>query len=93
MNQRYEIIDQNIFTNFNSLIKKNKFDIVFLDPPYKEKKVPSIIDNITNEKLLKNKGIIIIHRHKNDDENYSNNFKILETKKYGISKILFGILD
>ena len=93
MNQRYEIIDQNIFTNFNSLIKKNKFDIIFLDPPYKEKKVASIIDNISHEKLLKDKGIVIIHRHKKDDEKYSKNFKILETKKYGISKILFGILD
>ena len=93
MSRRYEIIDQNILTNFNSLIKKNKFDIVFLDPPYKEKKVALVIDHISHEKLLKDKGIVIIHRHKNDDENYSKNFKILETKKYGISKILFGVLD
>ena len=93
ISQRYEIIEENIFTNFNLSIKKNKFDIVFLDPPYKEKKVASIIDNISHEKLLKDKGVIIIHRHKNDDENYSKNFKILETKKYGISKILFGVLD
>ena len=39
---------------------------------------------------LKNKGIVIIHRHKKEDENYSENFKILEIKKYGISKIIFG---
>ncbi len=91
INERYEIIDKNIFTNINSLIKKTKFDIIFLDPPYKEKKVASIVDSILVEKLLKDKGIIIIHRHKNDDENYSKNFKILEIKKYGISKIIFGI--
>ena len=88
--ERYEIINKNIFINLNLTVKKDKFDIIFLDPPYKEKKVASVIDRILNEKLLKDKGIIIIHRHKDEDENYSENFKILEIKKYGISKIIFG---
>ncbi len=88
--ERYEIINKNIFINLNLTVKKDKFDVIFLDPPYKEKKVASVIDRILNEKLLKDKGIIIIHRHKDEDENYSENFKILEIKKYGISKIIFG---
>ena len=88
--ERYEIINKNIFINLNLTVKKDKFDIIFLDPPYKEKKVTSVIDRILNEKLLKDKGIIIIHRHKDEDENYSENLKILEIKKYGISKIIFG---
>ena len=88
--ERYEIINKNIFINLNLTVKKDKFDVIFLDPPYKEKKVTSVIDRILNEKLLKDKGIIIIHRHKDEDENYSENFKILEIKKYGISKIIFG---
>jgi len=88
--ERYEIINKNIFINLNLNVKKDKFDVIFLDPPYKEKKITSVIDRILNEELLKDKGIIIIHRHKNEDENYSENFKILEIKKYGISKIIFG---
>ena len=88
--ERYEIINKNIFINLNLTVKKNKFDVIFLDPPYKEKKVALVIDRILNEKLLKDQGIIIIHRHKDEDENYSENFKILEIKKYGISKIIFG---
>ena len=88
--ERYEIINKNIFINLNLTVKKDKFDVIFLDPPYKEKKVTSVIDRILNEELLKDKGIIIIHRHKDEDENYSENFKILEIKKYGISKIIFG---
>ena len=75
------------------LSSKNKFDIIFLDPPYKEKNINSIIDNLSREKLLKDKGIIILHRHKKENNNYSKNFKTLEIKKYGISKIIFGILD
>ena len=46
------------------------------------------------EKIVKefiNKGVIIIHRHKNDNDQYSKNLKILEEKNYGISKILFGV--
>ena len=93
LNERYEIINKNIFINLNLIVKEDKFDVIFLDPPYKEKKVGSVIDRIFNEKLLKDKGIIIIHRHKNEDENYSKNFKILEIKKYGISKIIFGSIS
>ena len=88
--ERYEIINKNIFIDLNLTVKKDKFDVIFLDPPYKEKKVASVIDRILNEKLLKDNGVIIIHRHKDEDENYSENFKILEIKKYGISKIIFG---
>ena len=44
-------------------------------------------------KVLNKNGIIIIHRHKKDDDKFSDNLKILEEKKYGISKIFFGILN
>ena len=93
IDRRYEIISEDIFANSTLLNKKNIFDIIFLDPPYKEKNISFILDKIFNEKLLKNKGVIIIHRHKQEDDNYSENFKILEIKKYGISKIIFGIFN
>jgi 16S rRNA (guanine966-N2)-methyltransferase len=41
-------------------------------------------------KLLKSNGIIIIHRHKKEEEIYPKKFKILKIKTYGISKIIFG---
>ena len=92
LNEKYEIINKDIFNDTN-LFSKKKFDLIFLDPPYKEKNLSSLIDNILKKKLLKSKGIIIIHRHKKNSENYSENFKILEIKKYGISKIIFGIFN
>jgi 16S rRNA (guanine966-N2)-methyltransferase len=91
--KKYEIIEQNLFVNFNFKIITNKFDIIFLDPPYKERKFNYIIDSITEKKILNKNGIIIIHKHKKDDNKFSDNLKILEEKKYGISKILFGILN
>tara|TARA_B110000008_G_C16942242_1_gene552962 strand:+ start:1148 stop:1711 length:564 start_codon:yes stop_codon:yes gene_type:complete len=91
--KKYEIIEQNLFVNFNFKTITNKFDIIFLDPPYKEKKFNYIIDSITEKKILNKSGIIIIHRHKKDNDKFSDNLKILEEKKYGISKIFFGILN
>ena len=44
-------------------------------------------------KLINKNGIIITHRSKNVKEKYSKNFRILEEKTYGISKISFGNLN
>ena len=39
--------------------------------------------------MLNKNGIIILHRHKNEENDFSQSFKILEEKRYGISKIIF----
>ena len=70
-----------------------KFNIIFLDPPYKEKRLSNIIDNIFQEKILNKDGMIIVHRHKKENDEFSKNFRILDEKKYGISKIIFGNLN
>ena len=88
--KNYEIIEQNLLSNFNFKKIINKFDIIFLDPPYKEKKINFIIENIFNSKILKKNGIIIIHRHKKSLDTFPKNFKIKEKKIYGNSKIIFG---
>ena len=89
----YEIIEKNIYTeNFNENLN-DRFDLIFLDPPYKDKNISSVIDKIFEIKLLNENGIIIIHRNKKDNEKYSEKLNILEEKTYGISKILFGILN
>jgi len=91
--KKFKIIEKNLFNNFNFEFLENKFDIIFLDPPYKEKKLDLIIDNISKKKILNKNGIIIIHRHKKENDKFSKNLKILEEKKYGISKIFFATLN
>ena len=88
------IIEKDIFAE-NTLKKiNNKFDIIFMDPPYKEKKLVNLLDTIIKLKLLKDNGIIIIHRHKKEEDIFPNEFNIIIKKNYGISKIIFGnILD
>ena len=68
----------------------NKFDIIFIDPPYKEKRLVDLLDTIIKLKLLKDNGIMIIHRHKKEEDIFPNEFNIMVKKNYGISKIIFG---
>ena len=86
----YSIIEKNIFIDTNFLEKKEKFDIIFIDPPYKEIKLDILINRIVECKVLKNNGLIIIHRHKKDDQKLTEKFKILDQRIYGISKIILG---
>ena len=48
-----------------------------------------LLSKIKNENILNDNGIIILHRHKNDKEILNFKFKIIDEKKYGISKITF----
>ena len=78
-----------------SLIKKKnifefKFDLIFCDPPYKDKNVGKLIELIFNRSVLNKNGIVILHRNKITKEKYPNYFKIIDERVYGISKIVFG---
>ena len=80
----YDIYEGNIFSKL-----ENKFDIIFLDPPYKDKNLNRLLIEINNYKILNKNGIIIIHRHKNEQDIIPKVFQIVDQKKYGISKITF----
>ena len=85
-----EIIEENAY-NINKLNMINKnFDLIFLDPPFKDKKINELIIEIKKLKIASNKSLIIIHRNKKIEEKISNNLKILREKNYGLSKIIFG---
>ena len=71
-----------------NFIEKN-FDIIFLDPPFKDTRINEILSLIAKKKILKNEGIIIIHRHIKDKLEILDKFHIIEDRRYGISKIFF----
>ena len=89
LSDSYKIVEDNIFSNLNFNTFKKKFDIIFLDPPFKDKNLEDLLTNIYTSKIIDKKGIIIIHRHKKEKDKFPKNFKIVEEKKYGISKIFF----
>ena len=84
------VIEKDIFSENTLKLLHNKFDIIFMDPPYKEKKVLDILNIIIKLNLLNENGVIIIHRHKKEQDIFPEKFKIIINKNYGISKIIFG---
>jgi 16S rRNA (guanine966-N2)-methyltransferase len=87
--ENYEILEKDIYNiNFLKTLDK-KFDIVFMDPPYKDSDINDLLENIFNQKILNENGILIIHRHKDEKDLIPNKLKVIEEKKYGLSKILF----
>ena len=91
VHKQTKVLDQDCFEFLGDQKKvSEKFEIVFIDPPYKEKKINFIIDEIKNNKILNKNGIMIIHRHKSDNLELSNKLEILDTRNYGISKITIG---
>ncbi len=89
--KKIEIIEKNCFNFFVSKQSfKGKFDLIFMDPPYKENKINSLIEIIKKESILKKNGILIIHRHRKDNLKITEKLRILDQRNYGISKIIIG---
>tara|TARA_B100001057_G_C22706747_1_gene894059 strand:- start:625 stop:1188 length:564 start_codon:yes stop_codon:yes gene_type:complete len=80
-----DVLNEPFFDKLN-----NKYDIIFIDPPFKEKELSLIISKIFSSKILKKKSIIILHRKSGNKDYFPEKFRIVEEKKYGISKIIFG---
>ena len=87
--KNYEILSKDIYNNNFFLQLERKFDLIFLDPPYKDNNLEILFDRIKNNKILNKNGIIILHRHKKEKNIFPTEFDIIEEKKYGISKIIF----
>lgn len=89
--KKSKIIEKNCFNYLESAnILYNKYDLIFMDPPFKEMEINKLIILIKEKKLLKEKGILIIHRHKKDNIEINKNMNIFEERNYGISKIIIG---
>jgi len=88
----YKILEKDILNDLNFISLNQKFDLIFLDPPYKDKNLLIILNKIIESKILSNNGVIIIHRHKKELDEFPKNLKIIEEKKYGISKIIFATI-
>ena len=89
LNEKFSILEYDIYQDHVFSKLESKFDIIFLDPPYKDKNLNKLLIEINNQKILDENGIVIIHRHKNEQEIIPKVFQIAEQKKYGISKITF----
>ncbi len=89
-NSNYKLFEKDCldFLASDSFKTKN-FNIIFLDPPFKEDTLNKILNLILSKNILKDDGLIIIHRHIKDKIKIIDELEIIEDRKYGISKIFF----
>ena len=70
--------------------KIEKFNIIFLDPPFADNKYIKELKLIKKNKIYFKNHLIIIHRERKTDDDINGIFKPLIIKKYSRSKIIFG---
>jgi len=88
-----EIFDTKISTFLNKLNNKDKYEIIFMDPPFAENFFIQELKIIKDSMIFKKNHLIIIHREKKTEENLGEIINILLTKSYGRSKIIFGCFN
>ena len=91
INKKARIIEKNVYDEGSLDSLNKKFEIIFIDPPFKEKKLNYLLKKIYKLKILEKNGLIIIHRHKKEEDKFPEEYKIIKEKIYGISKLFFLI--
>ena len=74
-----------IYGDFKKVLKEidTKFDIIFLDPPYKTIYIEEAIKLISDNDLLNNNGLIICESDSLEKITYSSEYSMIKDKKYG----------
>ena len=93
LGQKTKVIEKDILSNLDFTELNQKYDLIFIDPPFKEKKIKHLILNIYRSEILSSSGIIIIHRNSKYDDVFPKELNILEKKTYGVSQIFFCNFD
>ena len=90
LNKCSKIIEKDAYNISQSQDDLLKFDLIFLDPPFKDNKINLLIKIIKNMRITSKKSMIIIHRNNKIVEDISKDLVISKEKSYGLSKIIFG---
>ena len=93
LENRSTVYDCSAYNLEDSNLKNRIFDIIFLDPPFKDREIKSLIDQIKNLKVADVNSLLIIHRNKKSDDKISQYLKVIEEKNYGLSRIFFCKLN
>tara|TARA_X000001036_G_scaffold346973_1_gene327011 strand:- start:1164 stop:1724 length:561 start_codon:yes stop_codon:yes gene_type:complete len=72
---------------------KEKFDLFFFDPPFKDYDFIANLKIVKSKKIFRKDHIVIIHRERKSLDDFENLLKIIEIKQYGRSKIVFGVFN
>ncbi len=83
----------NKIENFLTGDIKEKFNCFFLDPPFSDDNFLKNLELIKNKKIFQKNHIVIIHRENKSNDNFEGILNLIQNKKYGRSKIIFGLFS
>ena len=89
LNNKSMVYSNSAYNLKDSNIENRIFDIIFLDPPFKDREIETLIYQIKKMKITHSNSLLIIHRNKKSDDKIDQYLNIIEEKKYGLSKIYF----
>ena len=92
LERKSKVYESNVYNLKEANLKNKIFDLIFLDPPFKDKEINNLINQIKIMKIADINTLIIIHRNKKSVDNISEFLNVLDEKNYGLSKILFSKL-
>ncbi len=91
------IIDQSKFklcdasrVHIDKNIGANRFNLIFLDPPYKSGLIEKTMENLSKQNALANEAICILESEKNAVFSLPEAFEVLKNKHYGDTLITYS---
>ncbi|MCB9983807.1 MAG: 16S rRNA (guanine(966)-N(2))-methyltransferase RsmD [Rhodospirillales bacterium] len=78
--------DAGRFTVFR---KGDKYDLVFLDPPYRKCLIDVVLQHLSEKALLEEGAVIVAESEKGYEPNLSGSYTVQSTKIYGDTQVLF----
>lgn len=87
------LLKMDVLPALRSLEGKYRFDIIFMDPPYKDMQERDVIEYLKDSDLLKEEGMIIVEAAKETDFSYVKElgFEVKKEKVYKTNKHVFLI--
>jgi len=92
--ERFNVLKQAVITNLDykkalDFYKEEgvTFDLIFLDPPYKDRIIDDILDFINNNDLLNDKGLVICELTSNDLSDTYGNLVLFKERSYGEKQV------
>lgn len=77
---RSEVLVKDVFAYLSNC--KNKYDIVFLDPPYKDNLVDKTLKSLIDNKILNDKALIVVEHHDQEKIKDYERLKIMKNRNY-----------
>ena len=72
------------------MLRGEKFDIIFIDPPYDNNALYSAIDIISRYEMLNENGVIVVETETKHNRDFSHNdFEVVKDKTYGTARLTF----